>query len=442
MHRGPVILEVFDQLHLRRQAEAVEQRQRRRPAAAARTRRERCGSRSAGRRRGRGRASVAELGRQRLGARRREAAHDECRDALRVARVRRRIRRQASRARRWRISPAAARVNVMARISCGGGAVEQRAQHARDQHPGLARAGARLDDAAARRIAGRRRRTRRAPTSAPSTRKAGALVRAQRRRRPQAPPRPRATSGRAGTGPAHRSSSHAAPSPSGGSAGAIGAGAAGRRRGRSTSACARRRDVDVLVHLEPAGRVHREIEGAQRQPALGADERGVEGELGVLESVDAPGSLSLLGAAGLVVDELEPAAAVATMSMRSTRPWSSTPPSASGAARSSTSPRDQAAPARFAFAQPGDVARHQDLERGAERQEAPLRRGLATRGSPHRSPGAARVSAATSAPRLAVAMKCVQYVVQPLAVIALLDLGDRARRAARQMPSTLCAKKR
>ena len=33
-------------------------------------------------------------------------------------------------------------------------------------------------------------------------------------------------------------------------------------------------DIEMLVHLESPGRVEREVEGAQRQPALGADKRG------------------------------------------------------------------------------------------------------------------------------------------------------------------------
>ena len=61
---------------------------------------------------------------------------------------------RATPSRRWRISPAAFLVKVMARISCGARAVEQRAQDARDQHPGLAGAGAGFHRHMAPRIAG------------------------------------------------------------------------------------------------------------------------------------------------------------------------------------------------------------------------------------------------------------------------------------------------
>jgi hypothetical protein len=63
----------------------------------------------------------------------------------------------------------------------------------------------------------------------------------------------------------------------------------------------------VLVNLEPARRVHRQVEGTQRQLALGADQRRVERQLGVLETVEHV-FFELAGAAGLVVDQLEPAA--------------------------------------------------------------------------------------------------------------------------------------
>jgi hypothetical protein len=104
-----------------------------------------------------GREDAAVQGRERVGERlgtpRRDAAQDERRDALGMARARRGMLREPL-------------VQPLPHLAGGGAregdgedlvrrdAFEQRAQHARDQHPGLARAGARLDHAAAGGIAG------------------------------------------------------------------------------------------------------------------------------------------------------------------------------------------------------------------------------------------------------------------------------------------------
>jgi hypothetical protein len=86
------------------------------------------------------------------------------------------------------------------------------------------------------------------------------------------------------------------------------ANAAGRRQGVDERR-RRRRHILVLVQLESLGCVHREVEGAQRHPVLGADERRIERQLGVFEPVF-DFVFELAGAAGLVVDELEATAAI------------------------------------------------------------------------------------------------------------------------------------
>ena len=124
-------------------------------------------------------------------------------------------------------------------------AVEQRAQDARHQHPGLAGAGAGLDDDAAPRVAGDARRS-----ASRATRRA--VERVGRRVTQCARPPVVATNGRAGTGRAPRSSRRRALAERR-QAGAGAQRAPGRRPGRRPAARAVR-DVGVLDGLAARSR--------------------------------------------------------------------------------------------------------------------------------------------------------------------------------------------
>jgi hypothetical protein len=153
VHGGSVIAPVLDQLGIGLDTEPVEQRERcrtqqlREPAVKGAdldrsSRREHAGLKR------------AELGRERLGTRRIDAAIDEWRARV-VHGSSAASRNSASHwSSRSRISPAAARRERDRQDLVRRRPIEERAQHARDQHPGLARAGTRLDDARTRRVAG------------------------------------------------------------------------------------------------------------------------------------------------------------------------------------------------------------------------------------------------------------------------------------------------
>src|SRR5450432_1175041 len=128
------------------------------------------------------------------------------------------------------------------------------------------------------------------------------------------------------------------------------------------------RNIDVLELFEPACRIEREVRGLERQLAAVADERRVEGELGVLVAVAHVG-LELAGAAGLVVDQLLALAAAKRVDAIDAPveldPAELGRPSAE--LDFATLPRG-AAP--LPLVQPRDVAWREHRERGTERQEA------------------------------------------------------------------------
>jgi hypothetical protein len=172
---------------------------------------------------------------------------------------------------------------------------------------------------------------------------------------------------------------------------------------------------------QAAGAIDGEV--ARHDPRLvaRADEGGVERELRVLERL-AHLLLELLGAAGLVVDELEHGAVLALAAVdaidvavqlqavellgRTTRFALAALPAPAVA---------------FAVVQPRDVARHEAREAGVVRQE---RGGVDAHRGAHgladlAQPRLVRVGGARLA---ALAMKGVEHLVQPRAVVALLDL--------------------
>ena len=133
--------------------------------------------------------------------------------------------------------------------------------------------------------------------------------------------------------------------------------AAGRRRNRSRRHARASRGPCV----ESSARYI--DEGAlERQVALGSHEGGVEGQLGVLERVELQRLLELAGAAGLVVDQLEPGPALPSSDVDPIDPafCSSMPAHSSGgiALQVSASPSGPGRAAGSRSMQPGDVARH------------------------------------------------------------------------------------
>ena len=153
-HRRAVVVEVFDQLHFRGKAEAVEQRQR----CGAQELREPCvEGTDLDRPAGAQDPPIQRTERRclRFRLRGRDAALDQGRDPLGVRRTRRRVRGQPFAQAQSHFAGGGTRERNgedLVRRS----ALEQRAQHARHEDPGLARAGAGLDRAAARRVAGDR----------------------------------------------------------------------------------------------------------------------------------------------------------------------------------------------------------------------------------------------------------------------------------------------
>ena len=153
-HVGAMVGQVLDQLHIGLQSELAEQLQRRCAQQLREPRVKRAdlyrvpAAQDA-------LMQARQLRRQRAGLGRRDAPLHQCLDARCIAR-----------ARRGELAQPLGQ--ACAHLACGLarerdreyflrlGALEQRAQDARDQHPGLARAGAGLDDDAAPRVAGNR----------------------------------------------------------------------------------------------------------------------------------------------------------------------------------------------------------------------------------------------------------------------------------------------
>ena len=257
------------------------------------------------------------------------------------------------------------------------GAVEQGAQDARHQHPGLAGAGAGLDDDAAPRIAGQRRR------SAPRRR------RARRRGRPAqaAPDAPAFTSLQWSRRHRPRASqnSQTVPSPSAGKAAParMRAGSAAIPASPARALCCdvvRARSRPTLVGL-----VEREVAGRTEPRLRCRMQRGIERELGVLERLAAPCPSSACASVGLVVDQLQRRAARGAVDAVDAAVQRAAPASPAATARSPTSAAleraalrlaARAASACSAAQAPAKQARERQQSASSSASLAPMRRAL------------------------------------------------------------------